>query len=239
MKGYRHKRDCKCKLCSGIIWNKGITLSEEHKNKIGLAKKGQISPRKGVKLSEEIKRKIGLKSIGRTHTKEWKKDMSDFHKNNPTKTQFKKGSIPWNKGKTHSKKTRKKISLIQKELWQNKEYRERQIKSIFKGFQIKPNKPEKRLIKIIEKHKLPFKYTGDGSFWMGGINPDFVESNGRKIAIEIFGKYWHSPLLNKGLEWKKTLPGRKGLLKKYGWKLIVFWEDEIYKDEKYIINKLK
>ena len=102
-------------------------------------------------------------------------------------------------------------------------------------------KPEVIFEQICKKHNLPFKYTGDGSFWIKNINPDFVECNGKKIAIEIFGDYWHSPLLNYRLKEDRTLSYRKKTLKKYGWKLIVFWESDLKRvdAEQFILNEIQ
>ena len=92
-------------------------------------------------------------------------------------------------------------------------------------------KPERIFEDICKKNNLPFKYTGDGSFWIHNINPDFVESNGKKIVVEVFGDYWHSPLLNYGLREDRTLIYRKRMLKKYGFKLIVFWETDLLRED--------
>lgn len=102
-------------------------------------------------------------------------------------------------------------------------------------------KPERIFEDICKKNNLPFKYTGDGDFWIQKINPDFVECNGKKIAVEVFGDYWHSPLLNYRLREDRTLYYRKKILNKYGWKLIVFWEtDLLRKDaEAFVLNTLK
>lgn len=96
---------------------------------------------------------------------------------------------------------------------------------------------------ICKKHNLPYKYTGDGSFWIGkkpSINPDFVNCNGKKIAIEIFGDYWHSPLLNRNIRYSQTFDGRNKILKEYGWKLVVFWGVDLLRvdAEQFILNKL-
>lgn len=102
-------------------------------------------------------------------------------------------------------------------------------------------KPEMIFEIICKKYNLPFKYTGDGSFWIHNINPDFVECNGKKIAVEIFGEYWHSPLLHRGLGEDRTLKYRKRILKKYGWKLTVFWDADLLREdaEAFVFKKLK
>ena len=102
-------------------------------------------------------------------------------------------------------------------------------------------KPERIFEQICKKNNLPFKYVGDGSFWIERINPDFIETNGKNTAVEIFGDYWHSPLLNRKLGEKSTLTYRKRALKKHGWKLVVFWESDLKRvdAEQFVLLTLK
>ena len=105
-------------------------------------------------------------------------------------------------------------------------------------------KPELIFDEISKKNNLPYKYTGDGSFWIGknpAINPDFVECNGKKIAIEIFS-YWHDPLKRLGkVRYSATYEGRKKILKEYGWKLVVFWQEDLEREdaEAFVLSELK
>lgn len=114
----------------------------------------------------------------------------------------------------------------------------------FKHVPVHHTKPERIFERICENNNLPFKYTGDGAFWIGKnptVNPDFVNCNGKKIAIEIFGDYWHSPLLRQNIPYAQSYDGRKKILKEYGWKLIVFWETDLKRidAEQFVLNKLK
>ena len=105
-------------------------------------------------------------------------------------------------------------------------------------------KPELIFETICKKYNLPYKYTGDGSFGISknpGINPDFVEVNGKKIAIEIFS-YWHDPLRRLGkVRYSHTLKGRKKILRKYGWTLVVFWQEDLEgeKPEQFVLRELR
>ena len=105
-------------------------------------------------------------------------------------------------------------------------------------------KPERIFEDICKKNNLPFKYTGDGSFWIGknpSVNPDFVECNGKKIAVEIFS-YWHNPLKRHcKVPHSQTYEGRKKILKKYGWKLTVFWQEDLEREdaEQFILSELQ
>jgi len=97
---------------------------------------------------------------------------------------------------------------------------------------------------ICEKANLPFKYVGDGAFWIGEgtvLNPDFVEANGKKICVEIFGDYWHSPLLNRSLRENATLPYREKHYKRYGWEAIFIWESDLKREDakEFVLSKLK
>lgn len=99
----------------------------------------------------------------------------------------------------------------------------------------KPTKPEKQLIEIIEENKLPYKYVGDGSFIIEGLNPDFVNVNGRKRIIEVFGRVWHETLVK---DWHRTELGREMILNSYGYKTLIIWDDEL-NDKQAIIQKIK
>lgn len=105
-------------------------------------------------------------------------------------------------------------------------------------------KPEMIFEAICKKYSLPYKYTGDSSFWIGknpAINPDFVECNGKKIAVEIFS-YWHDPLRRHcKVPYSRTYEGRKKLLKEYGWKLVVFWQEDLECEdtEEFVLSQLQ
>ena len=81
-----------------------------------------------------------------------------------------------------------------------------------------PNKAESALIALFGKNGLPFKYTGNGEVWFGNRNPDFINTNGRKQVIELFGTYWH-PVFD--------VADRTEHYKKYAFGCLVIWEDEL------------
>lgn len=88
---------------------------------------------------------------------------------------------------------REKQCQIRKELWQNPEHQERQIKAILRGLCKRPTSYEQKIIDLIEKHSLPFKYVGNGEVIIGYVNPDFININGQKSLIEVYSKRWHKP----------------------------------------------
>ena len=109
---------------------------------------------------------------------------------------------------------------------------------------IKPTKPERIFQEICNRNNLSFRYVGDGELWIGKdkkLNPDFVECNGKKIVIEIFGRYWHSPLLNRNLREDAGLEYRRKHYKRFKWKPVFIWDtDLLRKDgEQFVLNELK
>lgn len=124
---------------------------------------------------------------------------------------------------------RKKQSEIFIKLWQDPKYADNQIKATMKGNCIKPNKPELKLNDLLQQ-LLPneYKYVGDGEFILAGKCPDFVNINGQKKIIELYGDYWH-----KGETGKERIE----LFKQYGYQTLIVWENEL-EDENLLKEKL-
>jgi len=120
--------------------------------------------------------------------------------------------LPGDKGK----EIRAKVGVATAQRWQDPYYREQVTHKMLKSR--RPTDIEQVIISIIEKYSLPYKYTGDGSFLVGNLNPDFVNINGRKEAVDIFGDHWHT---------LDEIPSRKMIFAEYGWKLIIIWGHEI------------
>ncbi len=104
--------------------------------------------------------------------------------------------------------------------------------------------PEMVFEDICTKHSLPFHYVGDGSLWIGDnrkLNPDFIEANGKKIIVEIFGDYWHNPSLNPKIQEAATLEYRKRHYNRYGWESFFIWEHELKMSDadQFVLNMLE
>lgn len=118
---------------------------------------------------------------------------------------------------------RRQMSLIQKEVmtkfWKDPDKRERRLKAIGKALLIFPNKLEKAVMELLESlFPGEWKYTGDLSFIINGKNPDFVNVNGQKKCIEVFGDYWHS-----GQDPEERIK----VFRTHGWETLVIWEREL------------
>ena len=102
----------------------------------------------------------------------------------------------------------------------------------------RPNNLEQKLVCIIQKYNLPYKFCGNGNLWIGNHNPDFININGKKEVIEVFGNYWHS----KEVIGKSEEVHVKEFINhylQYGFSCKIIWENEINKlSEQEILNKL-
>ena len=116
-------------------------------------------------------------------------------------------------------------------------------KTIYQLHQSRPEKtkPEKIFEDICIKYNLPFIFNGHGPVVINRATPDFIYTS-LKIAVEIFGDYYHGQWFGfKGLRYKSTVKGRREQLKAEGYKLIVFWESDIMREDadKFVLRKLK
>jgi G:T-mismatch repair DNA endonuclease (very short patch repair protein) len=105
----------------------------------------------------------------------------------------------------------------------------------FEAQRRKPTAPELKLAALMEKHKLPYRYVGNGAVWFEGYNPDFINVNGAKGIIELFGDYWHT---SKVKAWRETESGKQYHFAKFGFKTLILWESEL-RNERAVVNKIK
>lgn len=87
----------------------GKKLKQETIQKMRESLKGRVSPRKGVTLTEETKEKIREKRKLQITTEETKKKMSDAMKGRIMSNEWKQKISKSNTGKKHSDETKKKI----------------------------------------------------------------------------------------------------------------------------------
>jgi len=189
--------------------------TEATKEKIREKHLGDKNPFFGKHHTEEAKSKIREKISGENHP------FFGKHHTEETKAKIREGNL----GKTQSEEAKDKLREARKH----------------RTFPTSRTKIELIFEEICKKYNLPFKYTGDASFWIGRINPDFVDCNGKKVAVEIFGDYWHSPLLRYNMGDHQRGDVREKILKGYGWKLVIFWGTDLLREdvEQFVLNRLQ
>jgi hypothetical protein len=98
----------------------------------------------------------------------------------------------------------------------------------------RPNGLEKKMISILKQLKAPYKYVGNFKFWIEDMNPDFVNVNGKKEVVELFGCYYHGcPVHYKeNGKIKDDSRSRKKSFGKYGFECKIIWEHDIRDVEK-------
>jgi len=198
-------------------------LSKEARRKISRKLKGNKNALGnknclGRKLSQEHKRKISESEKGRVFSEEQKRKMSKAQKR------------LW-KNLEYRTQQSKKISKTLKKIWAeyNEEDRQQQRASMLKGLLKRPTNLERQFIKICQKNNLPFKYVGDGGYFIGTRNPDFIHNNGKKLCIEVANTLpQHHP---EGYAEERTQ-----YFMERGWGCLVFMSNKL--DESHVLSKL-
>lgn len=179
-------------------WNKGLTLLTDNRlEKISRINKNKVGWNKG--LTKETSTSLLRVSEKARNRKNYKllqmKSLSD---------------------KFYRKvEQRKFLSMFWKEKWKDPEF----FKERMKSFGVKPNKLELKFEKFLnENFPNEWKYVGDGQVILGGKCPDFINVNGKKQIIELYGDYWH-----KG----QNPEDRIKIFEPFGYKTLIIWEKEL------------
>jgi len=205
-----------------------------------------------------IRESCRVASTGRKHTEETKtkmrKSRTDAQKENYHLAAVQRSQNPdyieklrkARKGYKASSYTKEKISSSsrgRKMPCRSSEYREKlrnsslafwrdpiKAKERWRTFCRKPTSIEVTLEKILERHfPTEWKYVGNGEFILAGKCPDFVNINGSKALIELYGDYWHR---------NDNPQDRIDLFAKYGYSTLVIWEHEL-KEEGLVIDRIR
>lgn len=137
-----------------------------------------------------------------------------------------------------------RMAQVHRELWEDSRYGEKMVKAqkeadhsawpeasrekwrdpdyaaaVARGRKRRPTAPEQKLMSIIGENSLPFEYNGDSlGVTIGGLLPDFIDTNGGGAVIEVFGEYWHSPreMIEKEIRYDSV-----------GYRCLFVWDFEI------------
>ena len=118
-------------------------------------------------------------------------------------------------GRKLSEEHKRKISEALKGRTKTDEH----IRNNMLAFCISPNKCEQKLQNILNLlFPSEYRFVGDGQVIIAGRNPDFINVNGKKKIIELFGDYWH-----RG----QNPRTRIDTFKPFGFETLVIWESEL------------
>jgi len=174
----------------------------------------------GLQFSKEVLAVIGAKSKANWQNSEFREAVLNSRKLHPSS-----GS----RGKHWklSEETRKTQSVAAFQRWANSNYAE----NWFRATMHKPNLLEIRLDEFLQANfPNQWKYVGDGQMTVGRMCPDFININGKKRVMELFGSYWHQDLFEQAERINK--------FKSYGFDCLVVWESEL-NDKAKLLTKIR
>lgn len=113
-----------------------------------------------------------------------------------------------------------KISEVKRKQCEDPEYARRIVSNIdVHARNVSPTKPEKKLMAILDEYfPKQWKFVGNGEMALGRLVPDFMNIDGKKQLIEVFGTYWH-----RGEDPQKKIDR----FARYGFSTVVIWENEV------------
>jgi len=92
----------------------------------------------------------------------------------------------------------------------------------------RPTSYEGKVQKIIDEYSLPYRYTGDGTFWMTSygkhINPDFISTDHRRVALEPYNSYHKISTFGSVENYRVE---RARLFNHLGWKVVFLDEKDL------------
>lgn len=212
LKGWHHSEESKRKM------------SESHKNISVETRQKMSDSHKGKTLSKETKEKLRRAMIGRTFSSESIERMKRAQSGKIISNKEKQRLRELNVGRTHTKEAIANMTRARREMWKNPS--DKFIKRYVEAHTLSPNKKENLLRQILDEHfPNEWKFVGDGQVWFDGRNPDFININGQKKIIELFGTYWHRDRDN--IKITQTEEWRTNHFAKFGFDTLVIWEDEL------------
>jgi hypothetical protein len=201
---------------------------------------------KGVKNSwkDPIKRENRIQSLRKKlKTEEYRKRMSEIKRGFRPVIMIKQGQklsekhkkaisegrlkLKERQGFLNSEEVRKKHSKWLKEKYKDTDFKKMMIEHSLKGLLKRPTSFEKRIINLINKYNLSYKYVGNGSFFIESINPDFIDLE-KKIAIEVFFSLFK--VRNYG-SIENYISERRKIYERNNWKCIFIDENNLEKLE--------
>lgn len=214
-----------CGLSCAYDFRRGVPLSQEHRRSIS---KGHLGNKQSNAAKARMADTVKAKFSNPVNHPWYGKHLSEEHKKAISKA---------NKGRKRTKALSQRMAKVRQLLWQDPKY----VARVMASRSIKPTKPEIELGNILNTYFPQYKYNGDGSLGvtLAGMIPDFVNVNGKKEVIELFGDYYHSSKMI-GDDWRRSELGRLMAYNSLGYRCLVIWEYELGQlSEEEIVAKIK
>lgn len=221
----------KNKIGSQRAWNKGLTKETDSRLRKSSEKQKNIKKSKEQKdkISKTLKikyfsGKIAVWNKGKNKDTnaavfEISKKLSNYYSGKTYEKLY---------GKEKSDKIKKKISKSHK----GKKLTPEHIKNFLRRRNM--SSLEIKMNNIILKNNLPYKFVGNGEFVIENKCPDFINTNGEKILIEVYFTGHKNKFKKDGVEiWKKE---REEIFQKSGYETIFISETQV--KEENILNIL-
>lgn len=183
---------------------------------------------KGSKRSEHFRNSTRLRLLGHTLSDVTKSKISKTKKALLTPEMLMKLRTQ-TIGMKHTEEWKMQNSIRVKQRWQDDNYRDRVVMATVKGNALKPNKKELKLSYIL-RNICPneYRYNGDArkGVIFAGIIPDFINVNGQKKVIELFGDYWHGEK-KRGRTKEQEEQRVISIYQRFGYSCLIIWESEL------------
>lgn len=205
-------------------WNKGLTKdtdkrikshTEEWKKNSSIRMAGENNPAKRSEVREKLK---APKSEGhKAKLRGIKKDTSKMGRY--IRTDEIKNKMRGENNPAKRPEIRERLSKSAKLLWENMSEKEKNRRIRNSLTFNSPNKQEMNILSMLDSlYPNEWKFVGDGQVIINGKCPDFININGQKKIIELFGNHWHQGQNPKD---------RVKVFKPFGYKTLVIWESEL------------
>lgn len=239
-----------CKSCAASIRNKKRWSNPKYRERLSNIHKARYETQEEhEKTSEAVKNAYDIiphyrEKISVAVKEIWdnpksREKMVDGQKKNWKTPKRRKNHSDGQKKRFADPKEREKVSSTMKKHFEDPDF----VKDFMANRNIKPNKLEQFVDNVLQKH-FPdeWKFNGDGSCGvvLNGLIPDFINVNGEKKVIEVFGEAFHNPeKAFMEVTWKRQEFGRKAVFAQLGFNCVVLWGEEIKKyGEEYIISMI-
>lgn len=237
--GHKLTAEQRAKLSAALT---GRTLTAEHCLKMSVARKGR-SINSGHTWTSEQKENIRRKLQGHTVTLEAREKMRQGTKARMSDPAHREQISQKLKGRTLTSEHKEKIGRRSRAAWADGRIGGADwLKKVLTGMRQRPTKPEGELTAILNQHFLGhFVYNGDFSqgVMLNHLVPDFINTNGQKQVIEVFGRMFHDPEKAwKPIRYKATAEGRIRAYETVGYHCLILWEEE-FADPSAVLLKLR